>query len=151
MMFNFILAQVPAYGGQQPYPQYPQLRQPYPQPYPQQPYYPSQSYVGDPNVACKLGELVGEKYTENEQTTWYLLGCLGGFCLGPFGYVVPLFVSEPSPKSVLPITMPPVALQSYERCYRETGKKKMREYAFWGVTTGCLASIPISLMITSGR
>ncbi len=132
-MLNLILAQTPVYRGQHTQP--PQLQRPSSQDT-------SRStqqlpYITDPYVACKMGESDAGKETSVWEEKWFALGCIVGLCVGPFGYIISLFVRVPSPKGPY-VNMSPAARKRYEKCYRRKGKEKLQGAAIMGTTSACL-------------
>ena len=133
MVFSIVLAQMSDYGGKQTQP-----------PQPQRPSFQDTSrstqqlsYITIPYVACKMGESDAEKETKAWQWEWFALGCIGGLCLGPLGYIIPLFVITPSPKGPY-VNMSSTARKRYEKCYRRKGKEKLQGAAIMGTTFSCL-------------
>ena len=127
MILNLILAQTPDYGGEQTHPPQPDTSRSTQQ----------LSYITDPYVACKIGESDAGKETKVWQWGWFALGCIGGLCVGPLGYIIPLFVITPSPKGPY-VNMSPAARKRYEKCYRRKGKEKLQLAAITGTTFTCL-------------
>ena len=108
-----------------------------------------QDPYADPYFACQLAKHNAKEELDDEELEWFIAGCAAGFCLGPIGFLTPLFVSSPDVKNVSVLyNMTPQSRLSYEDCYKREGKKKLQEAALEGAITGCLIP-PIAIIIST--